>query len=310
MLDHHPQLAVANDTHFIPRCLEKAVPEAVRGADLKLTADLIDAVKAYHRFPRLGLSAESVDQAAAASRTYRQFVSGLYDAYAKLHGKRLAGEKTPDYVRHVPLLHGLFPQARIIHIIRDGRDVALSTLEWANAEKGPGRFDLWRTEPVAVCALWWRWQVGSGRGAGRSLSPEYYCELGYEDLVAHAEERLRSLAAFLDLPFAPQMGAYHEGKSLSQPGLSAKKAWLPPTQGLRDWRTQMTGRDVALFEALAGDLLSDLGYDRAFTSLSPEIAALAESCDQWWRATVAPRHARALARRDSEPRSASIPDDR
>src|SRR5262249_30247711 len=78
MLDNHPQLAVANDTHFIPRCLEKtvpdAIPEMVRGADLKLTPGLIEAVKSYHRFPRLGLSEETVGQAAAASRTYRQFV--------------------------------------------------------------------------------------------------------------------------------------------------------------------------------------------------------------------------------------------
>ncbi|MGE5194005.1 MAG: sulfotransferase family protein [Deltaproteobacteria bacterium] len=299
MLDHHPQLAVANDTHFIPRCIEKTVPEAiplaVRGADLTLTAELIDAVKSYHRFPRLGLSPDSVDQAARASRTYRQFVSALYAAYAKQHDKALAGEKTPDYVRHIPLLHGLFPAARIVHIIRDGRDVALSTLEWATAEKGPGKFDLWRTEPVAVCALWWRWLVGSGREAGRKLSPACYFEVGYEDLLAHVKARLCSLSAFLDLSYSPEMAAYHEGKSRSQPGLSAKKAWLPPTQGLRDWRTQMADRDVALFEALAGDLLADLGYDRAFTTFSPEITSRAESCEHWWHANAAPRHGMAEA---------------
>ena len=71
-----------------------------------------------------------------------------------MHGKPLAGEKTPDYARNLPLLHSLFPWAKFVHLIRDGRNVALSTLEWANEGKGPGRIGLWQEEPVAVCSWW------------------------------------------------------------------------------------------------------------------------------------------------------------
>ncbi|MBI3466254.1 MAG: sulfotransferase, partial [Planctomycetes bacterium] len=204
MLDHHPQLAVANDTHFIPKAIEKAAPREIenvtRGADLPLTTEIVEWVRSYYRFPRLELSDETVLQAAARSTTYREFVAALYGEYASLRGKQFSGEKTPDYVRRLRLLHALFPWAKVVHIIRDGRDVCLSTLDWAREDKGPGKFDLWDEEPVAVCALWWSWQVSTGMREGMALGPSHYHELRYEELVAKPEETLRSLAAFLELP--------------------------------------------------------------------------------------------------------------
>jgi Sulfotransferase family len=286
MLDHHPLLAVANDTHFIPRAIEH-VPV---GVDPPLTPELVAWVCQYHRFLRLGLS-EAAVRAAAPARTYAEFVSALYTEYGRMHAKPLAGEKTPDYCRHLPRLHTLFPWARSIHIVRDGRDVALSTLQWAREDKGPGRFALWKEEPVAVCALWWRWQVGTGRGDGAKMGAAHYREVRYEDLIARPEALLQDITAFLDLPFATEMAAYHEGKTRADPGLSAKQAWLPPTQGLRDWRTQMARRDVALFEAIAGDLLDELGYERGTAALAPEIDALAARCQSWWDAELARRAA-------------------
>ncbi|MBI3461995.1 MAG: sulfotransferase, partial [Planctomycetes bacterium] len=238
-------------------------------------------------------------QAAARSTTYREFVAALYGEYASLRGKPFSGEKTPDYVRRLRLLHALFPWAKVVHIVRDGRDVCLSTLEWAREDKGPGKFDLWDEEPVAVCALWWSWQVSPGMREGTALGPSHYHELRYEELVAKPEETLRSLAAFLELPFAPQMLSYHEGKTRSDPGLSAKKAWLPPTPGLRDWRTQMTERDQELFEALAGDLLADLGYERGRRETSNAIASTAELCRQWWDCEMSRRQAKLASAMDS-----------
>ena len=201
MLDGHPQLAVANDTHFIPKAIGQVDP----GVDPPMTPALLQAVREYKRFPRLGLPEAAVDSAAENARTYSQFVSALYAAFAQMHDKPLGGEKTPDYVRELPRLHALFPWAKIIHLVRDGRDVALSALEWAR--EGPGRFELWAAQPVAVCALWWRWQVSTGRQDGANLPRDCYREIQYEDLVSQPEESLRALADFLELPFSPRMVA-------------------------------------------------------------------------------------------------------
>jgi hypothetical protein len=61
---------------------------------------------------------------------------------------------------------------------------------------------------------------------------------------------------------------FHEGHQRHQPGLSAKKAWRPVTAGLRDWQSEMPAEEVERFEAVAGDILSELGYGLAFNKPS------------------------------------------
>lgn len=282
MLDHHPQLAVANDTHFIPAGLEGASGDI----DPPLTPRRVDRVRRSRFLGWLGLPDSAFEAAAAAAQTYGEFVSALYVEYGRRRGKPLAGEKTPDYCERLPALHALFPWVKTIHIVRDGRDVALSTLEWARTNRGPGRFRLWPDHPVAVCALWWRSKVSVGRRDGRALGADRYIEVRYEDLVRDSEANLRRIAEFLELPFSPAMLAYHVGKVRRSNGLSAKEAWLPPTPKLREWRTQMPKRDVELFEALAGDLLTDLGYERSFERIAPDVAEEASHCERWWQAEM------------------------
>ena len=249
-------------------------------------------MRSYKRFHRLGLPDRSVNEAAASAKTYGDFVAHLYSQFAAAHGKRLGGEKTPDYVRYLPWLHGLVPGARTVHIIRDGRDVALSTLDWARVNKGPGRFALWQEEPVAVCALWWARQIGTGRRDGHRLGTSRYQEIQYEDLVQEPEQPVRHLATFLGLRYAEEMLEYHKGKQRDDPGLSAKKAWLPPTAGLRDWRAEMASADVELFEALAGDQLADVGYELVCSSPSAPTAARAERCRARWHDEIGGRDER------------------
>jgi hypothetical protein len=60
--------------------------------------------------------------------SYPSFVSAVFDLYRQRKGKSLVGDKTPSYVLNLPTLHGLWPKAKFVHIIRDGRDVCLSVL--------------------------------------------------------------------------------------------------------------------------------------------------------------------------------------
>lgn len=302
MLDGHPQLAVANDCHFITRGLEKFAPEliapAVAGEDPELSPSVLAAVRGYHRFSRLGLAEDRVDAIAAREKTYAGFVSALYSAFAAMRGKPLAGEKTPDYVRHIPLLHGLFPKARFLHIIRDGRDVALSLRDWADANKGPGRLSRWQEDPIAVSALWWSWQVDCGRKAGRHIGAEYYMAVRYEALVADPERELRRIGDFLDLPFSGEMLKFHAGRRKSGENLSAKSAWLPATPGLRNWRQDLTAAEIALFETLTGKLLAELGMPRASSEASREMKSRADHFRSWWSQHLRRRRAKARARRN------------
>lgn len=285
MLDNHPDLTVANDTHFIPR----ALPGERAPTDPPLTTELLERVLAYKRFGRLGVEVVAARRLAEGALTYAELVSRLYDEVARRDGKRWAGEKTPDYGRHLALLHALFPWAPVLHIVRDGRDVALSTLEWATPEKGPGRFALWASEPVAVCALWWRWQISTAHRDGQAMGSASYREVRYEDLLADPAVVMGELLTFVGLAPTDLVLRYHEGRVDDRPGLSAKRAWLPPTKGLRDWSTSMAPADVELFEALAGDVLDRFGYRRASGPPSAGIARRADACRRWWDTELARR---------------------
>ena len=278
MLDHHPQMAVTEDANIIPKgAIDRDAP-----ADAPMTTALLDEVRRHRRFHRLRLDDAAVDRAAAASETYVAFVSRLFDEVARANGKPFAGHKRPDYARHIAVLDALFPWTRFVHLIRDGRDVTLSALDWARGERGPGRFALWQAEPVAASALWWRRIVEKGQRAGKTVSNGRYLDVRYEDMVAQPRETLESILRFLDLPFSEEALEFHRGKTPREEPRESKGEWLPPTPGLRDWRTQMSPRDVELFEAIAGDVLAELGYERAHPSISPSIAALADDCAARW----------------------------
>jgi hypothetical protein len=257
----HPEIAMLPETHWIPQ-----LARSRRGitSDGHVTDELVDWLVSYYRFPRLKLDPEEVRELIAGGVSYPEFVAALFDLYACKRGKPLAAEKTPNYVAELPLLHALFPQARFVHLIRDGRDVCLSALSWERKQADfAERLRTWNEDRLVTAALWWKTFVALGRQAGNELGDGLYHELRYEELVASPEPTCRTLCDFLDVEYHDAMLRFHEGKTRNEPGLSAKKAWLPVTAGLRDWRTHLAHEHLDAFEAAAGEVLEDAGYERA-----------------------------------------------
>lgn len=283
MVNAHPQLAIIHETHWITRYYKKQIGVTPEGF---VTPRLISKLCDYPRFPHLHVSRAELEGIIASDEpvSYADFVSRIFDLYGEREGKRLVGDKTTGgYVRNLSTLNALWPNARFVHLIRDGRDVCLSMLHWPKAHRAAGRFVTWAEDPVATTALWWKWHVELGMQAGRPLGADLYHELLYESFVENPADECAAVCSFLDVPFDEAMLRFHEGQTRTEPGLSANRAWLPPTPGLRDWRTQMEPNDVELFEAIAGDCLAALGYERVFDVISPPIAARAEQCESQWQ---------------------------
>jgi Sulfotransferase family len=254
LLDAHAELAVINETLWI-----------TREADRVVTSELVSRLFEYRRFQRLDLPREEVEGLLDTDRppSYPRLVSALFDLYGRKRGKRLVGDKSPGYVREMPSLHAFWPEAKFVHLIRDGRDVWLSVDGWKKADRSVGQFATWTEDPVATTALWWERSVRLGREAGTRLGPALYREVRYEELVEDPAPVCRALCAFLGLPYDEAMLRFHEGRTRHEPGLTTKRAWLPPVQGVRDWRAQMPAEEVERFEATAGELLGELHYPRA-----------------------------------------------
>jgi len=289
LLDAHPLLAVTRETHWIPRFFERRVGLT---ADGRVTPALVERLFEHRRFSHLKLEPRQVEEAAIAfeDRPYSEFVSYLFELLAKRAGKPFVGDKTPPYVRKIDVLSNLWPQARFVHLVRDGRDVCLSMLKWRMAHRAAGRRKTWQEDPVSTTALWWEWLVRLGREAGARLPLSHYFELRYEDLVANPAQQCLQLCRFLDLPYAHQMLEYHKGKTRTGSDLSANGAWLPPTPGLRDWRSQMPAEDLRRFEAVAGRLLGELGYERGLNGASSEAARRADRMRRQFDGKPLPRN--------------------
>jgi hypothetical protein len=276
LVDANPELAIVHETLWIPKFYERRIGLTHDG---EVTPELGVRLLEHRRFDQLGIDAAELDRLLEtfAGRPYTEFVSSLFDRFAAQHGKRLAGDKSPGYVRSIPVLHRLWPDARFVHLIRDGRDVCLSAISWKKADRVFRDHATWPNEPITTAALWWERSVRLGREAATALPQGLYVEVRYEDVVADPEAECRRVCEFLELDFDDAMLNFHLGRTRSTPGLTTKRRWLPPTPGLRDWRIDMGEDDVARFEAAAGELLDELGYRRGAPAFDSELAAQASA---------------------------------
>src|SRR5260370_28441574 len=167
ILDVHPELAIVHEPHWIPLFLRDGAGVTPGGAvTAELLPRLLEHKRFRKRFAKVGIARKQLKGLlkTGAPVSYARFVSGLFDLYGQLQGKPLVGDKTPRYVQNMRTLHALWPGARFVHLLRDGRDVCLSAVNWK--EKGAalaGRFSTWAEHPVTTAAVWWKSRVRLGR---------------------------------------------------------------------------------------------------------------------------------------------------
>jgi Sulfotransferase family len=266
MLDAHPELAIPSETHFIPDLIKA---REKHGASPER---MLEMLTSHRRWGDFHIEASELAErwAALPELTGPAAVREFFKIYGeKQGGPPRWGDKTPGYVKRMREIQEYLPEARFVHLIRDGRDVALSILKQSF---GP--------ETIEAAADRWRGRVLRGRAQQPYLG--YYMEVRFEDLVLDTEGQLRRICEFIELDFDPAMLGYHEraeerlkekarelprGKgrdpqSAERRLKSHEKTFEPPNPSLvGGYRTKMTPADQATYEALAGDLLLDLGYE-------------------------------------------------
>ena len=174
----------------------------------------------------------------------RDFCDAVFAPMIEPGRARLA-ERTPLHALHTGLIGDIYPDGRIVHIIRDGRDVVRSLLaqQW-----GPGN--------VAEGAREWRASIETARaGAGDSAR---YLEVRYEDLHADPLTRISGLYHWLGLPVDDAILEHTLAEAKVERNLDPRGT----PAGSGKWRGVFTPEDLAAFEEVAGDVLYDLGYER------------------------------------------------
>jgi Sulfotransferase family len=264
MLDAHPQLAIPPETHFIPRVIR-----ACDGPEPH--AAVLAEITGHRRWPDFGLDADALRERLESHRrlTPGAAMREFYGLYAQKHGKSRWGDKSTNYIRQMKSISRILPEARFVHLIRDGRDVALSLVAVHFGPTG-----------VAEAAEKWRGEIVKARRQAEHL--RHYIELRYEDLIGDPEPVLRRVCDATDLPWDDAMLRYQEraggriaeivrdfdraeGGTITAGVRAAHQENVSkPLQSDRAarWRTEMPAAEVAVFEGIAGDVLDELGYER------------------------------------------------
>ncbi|HUJ10136.1 MAG TPA: sulfotransferase [Verrucomicrobiae bacterium] len=248
MLNRHSRLCVPPESHFIVELYEKLGENVSR-------RQFWAALSLHPRFLEWKLDAAAVRRKLDGVRCdWRSLWEVVFREYAQTKGKLRWGDKTPDYVEHLDLLHGIFPDAQMIHIVRDGRDVACSLKETP-----------WYNGSLMEIASLWRRTVTEGRVQGCVLGKEGYFEVLYRDLVREPERNLRAICRFLGERFEPDMLSYHRDAEQEIP--RHRQAWHArtkqpvSTKRIGRWRSELSATEVEQFESHCGQLLAELGCE-------------------------------------------------
>lgn len=283
MLDYHPEISIPPETGFIIEVLRrmpinefswKMLFEIIilrrllkREFSWKMLFKIITNFETWIDFH---LSADKLAEELSRIQpfTVSDGIRCFYRLYAQRFHKKRFGDKTPNYGLHLKAIGKLLPEAHFIHIIRDGRDVAVSVK------------DLWFAPSKDFRKLGkdWVWRVETIRTQGKQYP--FYIEIRFEDLLTNTESVLKKICSFLEIDYHPQMMYYymsspsrlqeHEARYRKDGTILVSKeerldmqrhTTLPPDLSKIDtWKQVMSEKDQNKFLYAAKPLLAELGY--------------------------------------------------
>ncbi len=250
MIDSHPEIMCGPEAPWITNQQVGWAP-SLRSLTLFLTRNEWGAVKAFK-----GVEQDLIYQLMA------NFINEIMTTSAHSHGKIQWAEKTPRNIIALPFLYRLFPHAKFVHIHRDGRDVALSTI---------GK---WKTIPVSdknvknnyknALKRWVDWNQKFGKDAQKvGLN---YISLRYEDLVTSPQEEIGKLLEFLQVEWSDKVLYPHETEHdiITMKGEGMKTFFNRKSidkESLYRWKKELNWFQKQTTKSIAEETLLNFGYE-------------------------------------------------
>jgi Sulfotransferase family len=204
-----------------------------------------------------GLDAASIEaKVLSECRSAADFQRIVMEEVAQAQGVDRWADSTPTNIPYLLEIKRGFPDALVVHIIRDGRNAALSLDRhgWSR----PLPWD--RKRSLLAAGLYWEWIVRKGRNLGALIKPDYI-EVRYEDLVNKPRETLAILGRFidhdLDYERIRQVAVGSVRKPLTTFSTELEQGSFNP---IDRFKTMFSREELRLFESLVGSYLAELGY--------------------------------------------------
>lgn len=255
MVGAHPQIAVPLATTGMWIDFARSLDDFNRLARSEDVTRLVDAIWQHER---IQLWDAELDREALLKglpvNDYGAVVARFHEIYARAKNKPYWANVDIATFDDMDLVNGWFAAARFLHIVRDGRDVALShqTMPY-----GAGN--------IAECARAWAQRTTASAKMGRILGPSRYMTVRFEDLVLEPNSTLQQICGFLHVDFSEAMLGYG---SMVEEKIPEDRRWLwpaisrPPQHSkVGQWRQRMTRSQRVVFEGIANKELKQWGYD-------------------------------------------------
>lgn len=260
ILSSHSEVTIPPETWFIMP-LVKEIP-----IDTYLTENEIDLsfkiITTHYRWPDMGIDTDEFHDKLKKNRNIKlkDIIDIVYDHYLKMENKSIWGDKTPPYIKILPELISLYPEARFIHLIRDGHDVAMSfyKLQWK------GR---WLANNVTE----WNDSIDKYIEYKRTKIIDRILEIKYENLVVDTENTIKTICTFIGLSFEPKM-LYWEKEIFNkipkrEIGAHKKVFRRPKKADIYRWKKESSDVDIFIIESYLKKNLKAMGYDVKFENI-------------------------------------------
>jgi hypothetical protein len=281
ILDRHSRIGIATENHYLGHLLPREgarhyfrrVGDLRHDAAVRRLVDLIYSpefqrrsrlreLSPYWRWltghvPRADIEARLM----ASDRSERAVFEAFLRVYADRRGKAIMGEKTPAHLAHVETLLAWFPDARVVHCLRDPRAIHVSELRRRREHAVGAPYRQLATVPPLMEAfvllqVAWAWATAVHRH--RQLSrryPDRYRLLRFEDLVTEPRQTLDGLCSFLGVDPEPRM---LEQKVTSRGAMAGEVGF--DAEAASRWRSHIRPAARRALEGLLRGRIEEMGY--------------------------------------------------
>jgi len=226
-------------------------------ADVTNRQKLLDVWLRSFQFKRSGLSPEPFAATIMKDcRSEGEFLRIFMEQIAERQALDRWAECTPEHLLYLKQIKRALPEAKIIHIIRDGRDVALSEIRQGWIQPLP-----WdHAHRLSVSGLYWEWMVRKGREEGRRIAPDYM-EVRFEELVRNPRTVMPGITSFIGQSLDYEAMLQNAVGTLKSPNTSfAKDSETKGFDPVARWKTELAPEELRALESAIGPLLVELGY--------------------------------------------------
>ncbi len=253
ILDAHPNIAIPSPAWLY----EYIRPYLYSFGDLGRESNFRELVRDMIEMPTIGRWPVefAVDEVVAAcpARSFKAVYEYLHVRDASAKGKSRWGEKSPRNSYWIDEIKADFPDAQFIHIVRDGRDMAIDISQSVSM----------RPCSVLMGAQYWQHYVTAIRDSFTRLDPADRYEIKYEALCADPKAELSALCEFLGEEFDSAMLRHHESNSTKAWAANAQHGSTGrpiTTEYCELYKRRLPERDVRVLEGAIAELLREYGY--------------------------------------------------